>query len=96
MATRIVPKTRLRDRIRDELVDLSDDTLVITERGRPLAVLVSVERWNALQERLEDLEDEVAILEHRASGETGVSAETAYSAIEAEATDGRRPARKAG
>lgn len=96
MATRIVPKTRLRDRIRDELVDLGDDTLVITERGRPLAVLVSVGRWNALQERLEDLEDEVAILEHRASGETGVSAETVYSAIEAEAADVRRPARKAG
>jgi prevent-host-death family protein len=96
MTTRIVPKTRLRDRIRGELVALGDDTLVITDRGQPLAVLVSVERWNALQERLEDLEDEVAILEHRASGETGVPAESVYTSIEAEAADVRRPARKAG
>jgi prevent-host-death family protein len=96
MTTRIVPKTHLRDRIRGELVDLGDDTLVITERGQPLAVLVAVERWNELQERLEDLEDEVAILEHRASGEAGVPAETVYNAIEAEAADVRRSARKAG
>jgi prevent-host-death family protein len=96
MATRIVPKTHLRDRIRSELVDLGDDTLVITERGQPLAVLVSVERWNGLQERLEDLEDQVAILEHRASGDAGMPAENVFSAIEAEMADVHRPARQAG
>jgi PHD/YefM family antitoxin component YafN of YafNO toxin-antitoxin module len=95
VATRIVPKTHLRDRIRDELTDLGDDTLVVTERGQPLAVLVSVGRWNTLQERLEDLEDEVAILEHRLSGETGAPAESVFSSIESELADVQRSARKA-
>jgi len=43
------------------------DTLVITDRGRAVAVTVSLDRWNELQTRLEDLEDAVAILEHRAA-----------------------------
>lgn len=46
MATRVVPKTELRDRIREELAQLGEDSLLITERGRPLAIVVSVERWN--------------------------------------------------
>jgi PHD/YefM family antitoxin component YafN of YafNO toxin-antitoxin module len=75
VTTRIVPKTRLRDRIRDELADLGDDTLLVTDRGKPLAVLVSVGRWNMLQERVEDLEDELAIVEQRAGGERGSPAE---------------------
>ncbi|HEX6237753.1 MAG TPA: type II toxin-antitoxin system prevent-host-death family antitoxin [Acidimicrobiales bacterium] len=84
MATRIVPKTHLRDRIRDELADLKDDTLVVTDRGRPSAVLVSVERWNVLQETLEDLQDTLAVLEHRASRDAPVPAESVFAAIEAE------------
>ncbi len=71
MATRIVPKTRLRERIRAELADLADDTLVVTENGAPLAVMVSVGRWNAIQESIEDLEDRVAVLEHRAGPSLG-------------------------
>jgi prevent-host-death family protein len=70
---------------------LDDDAVVIAQRGRPIAVLVSVERWNALQERLEDLEDEVAILEHRTNGELGASAESVSSAIEAGGRAEERP-----
>jgi prevent-host-death family protein len=65
VAARIVPKTHLRDRIRDELANLGEDTMVVTDRGAPIAVLVSIDRWNALQESLEDLQDTVAVLEHR-------------------------------
>jgi PHD/YefM family antitoxin component YafN of YafNO toxin-antitoxin module len=96
MATRIVPKTELRDRIREELADLGEDTLLVTERGRPLAVTVSVRRWNELQERLEDLEDAAAVLEHRLSKRTGRPAEAAFAAIESEEVDVPRPARKTG
>jgi prevent-host-death family protein len=96
MATRVVPKTELRDRIRRELADLGEDTLLVTERGRPLAVAVSVQRWNQLQERLEDLEDAVAVLEHRLSRRTGRPAESVFAAIEAEEVDVPRPARKTG
>lgn len=83
MATRIVPKTELRDSIRKELAELGEDTLVITERGHPVAITVSVQRWNHLQERLEDLEDCVAILQHRLAHEEGASAEQVFSRIEA-------------
>ncbi len=96
MAARIVPKTHLRDRIRDELADLGDDTLVVTDRGRPTAVLVSIDRWNALQETLEDLHDAVAVIDHRADPDAVTPAENVFAAIEAEQADVRRPARQAG
>ena len=96
MAARIVPKTHLRDRIRDELADLGDDTLVVTDRGRPVAVLVSIDRWNALQETLEELHDTVAVIDHRANRDATAPAEKVFAAIEAEQTDVRRPARQAG
>ena len=94
MATRIVPKTELRDRIREELADLGDDALLITERGRPLAVVVSVERWNELQEAIEDLEDAVAILEHRSGADRGRPAEAVFSSKVADEADVSRPAHK--
>jgi prevent-host-death family protein len=96
MATRLLPKTHLRDRIREELERLGTDTVVLTERGRPVAVLVSVSRWNDLQESLEELEDAVAVYEARSGSERGVSAERVFSRIEAEEADVSGPARHAG
>jgi prevent-host-death family protein len=96
MSTRIIPKTELRDRIRQELADIAEDTLVITEHGRPVAVVVSVARWNGLQESLEDLEDTVAVLEHRLSNRRGRPAGVALAEIEAEEPDVSRPSRKTG
>lgn len=96
MATRIVPKTELRERIRSELAALGDDTLLITERGRPLAVAVAVERWNALQEELEELQDRLAVVEARRSGDRAHALEDALSDIETAETDVRGPARAAG
>ncbi|MGH8875510.1 MAG: type II toxin-antitoxin system Phd/YefM family antitoxin, partial [Acidimicrobiia bacterium] len=93
MATRVIPKTELRDRIREELAQLGDDSLLITERGRPLAVVISVGRWNDLQEKVEDLEDIVAILEHRSEGGRGRPAESVFSSIELEEPDVPHPGR---
>lgn len=87
MASRIISKTDLRDRIRTELADLGDDTIVVTERGRPVAVVVAVERWNELQHALEDLEDRAAVLEHRLGRGGGSPAERVFAAIEAEEAD---------
>ncbi|MBA2309712.1 MAG: type II toxin-antitoxin system prevent-host-death family antitoxin [Pseudonocardiales bacterium] len=94
MASRIISKTDLRDRIRAELADLGDDTIVVTERGRPVAVVVNVERWNELQLMLEELEDRTAVLEHRAGAGGGVPAEQLFASIEADDADvpGQRPA----
>lgn len=96
MKARIVPKTHLRDRIRDELADLGDDTLVVTDRGRPTAVLVSVDRWNALQETLEELEDAAAVFGHRSDPQAVSPAESVFAAIEAEQPDVPRSARQEG
>jgi len=96
MATRVIPKTELRDRIREELACLGDDSVLITERGRPLAVVVSVERWNELQETVEDLEDTVGIIEHRSEGKRGRPAESVFSAVEAEAADVSLKSRETG
>jgi PHD/YefM family antitoxin component YafN of YafNO toxin-antitoxin module len=84
MPTRTIPKTEPGSRIRQELAQLGGDTLLITERGKPLTVAVSVARWNDLQKTFEDLEDCVAILEHRLSQGHGRPAEVVFAAIEAE------------
>ncbi len=91
MATRIIPKTELRDRIRRELAGLGDDTLVITDRGRAVAVTVSLDRWNELQTRLEDLEDAAAILEHRAAPNLTHPAEQVFAELEREEPEASDP-----
>lgn len=96
MASRIISKTDLRDRIRSELADLGDDTIVVTDRSRPVAVVVAVERWNDLQLALEELEDRTAVLEHRLDGDSGVSAEQVFATIEADEADVSRQHRSAG
>jgi PHD/YefM family antitoxin component YafN of YafNO toxin-antitoxin module len=95
MATRVIPKTQLRDRIREELSELGDDSLLFTEQGRPLAVVVSVGRWNGLQGQIEDLEDAVAILEHRFKKVGGQSIEV-LSSVETDESDVPGPTRKTG
>lgn len=94
MATRIVPKTELRDRIREELATLGDDTLLVTDRGRPAAVVVSVHRWNDLNAALEELSDAGAVLEARLAGERGRPAESVFGEIEAHQADVRGPAQQ--
>jgi PHD/YefM family antitoxin component YafN of YafNO toxin-antitoxin module len=65
MAFRTVPKTQLRARLKEELASLGDDALLITERGRAVAVTVTAERWNALQDRLDELHARVILLERQ-------------------------------
>lgn len=96
MATKVIPKTELRDRIRQELAQLGDDSLLITEHGRPLVVVVSVARWNELQGKVEDLEDAMAILEHRSEPGRVRAAESVFSSLELEEPDVPGPARKTG
>ena len=95
MASRVLPKTELRKRIREELADLGDDTLLIAERGSPIAVAISIHRWNELQGQIEDLEDSVSILEQRLSRRAGRPAESVFATIEAEEVDVQRSARSA-
>jgi len=47
---------------------IGDDGLVITERGRVIAVTVTVDRWNALQDRLDDLQAHIVRLKPERAG----------------------------
>ncbi len=38
---------------------LKEEPIIITRQGKPAGILVDTEKWNALLERLEDLEDNV-------------------------------------
>ena len=60
---RIVQKSVLRDHLRHELRDLLAEDIVVTSRGRPVAVVMSLSRWNVLQEKVERLEAAVALME---------------------------------
>jgi prevent-host-death family protein len=60
---RIVPKTVLRDRLRRELANLFDQDIVVTSRSRPIAVIVSISGWNALQDKIERLEEAIALMD---------------------------------
>lgn len=93
MPTRLIAKTELRDRIREHLDDLGDDTLVITDRGRPTTVAVSVSRWNELQQRIEDLEDMLAVESARGSEGPHRSAEALFEELEADVRDPARAQR---
>lgn len=96
MTTKVIPKTELRDRIRQELAGLGDDSILITERGRPLAVVVSTDRWNELQGHIEDLEDALATLEHRLEPAKTTLAEDVFAVLDLEESDAPDPTRQTG
>jgi antitoxin YefM len=60
---RIVPFTEARARLSDLLgeVEARQEHVVITRNGRPLAVVLSAEEYEALEETLEILGDEDAL-----------------------------------
>ncbi|HEV8420268.1 MAG TPA: type II toxin-antitoxin system prevent-host-death family antitoxin [Actinomycetota bacterium] len=61
MGYRVVPKSQLRERLREEFDSLLRHDLVITDRSRPIAVLVHIERWSGLQEKVEWLEEAIEL-----------------------------------
>ena len=65
MRFRTVPKTSLRDRLNDELDALGDEALVITQRGRAIAIVITAQRWNRLQDELDELRAEVMLARKR-------------------------------
>src|SRR5439155_21344903 len=45
MRFRTVPKTAFRDNLKDELSSLGEEAMVITQRGRAVAIVITAERW---------------------------------------------------
>ncbi len=58
MLARIVPVTEFRNRARELLASLESRPLVLTQRGRPAAVVMRYEEYEAREERLRRLEME--------------------------------------
>ena len=69
MRFRTVPKTSLRDRLRDESASLGDEALVITQRGRAVAIVITAERWNRLQDELDELRAQSRLVDQRSGRE---------------------------
>ena len=73
---KILPLSDLRIRQGEVLDGLAEGPVILAQRGRPAAILVSIARWNQLIERLELLEDSLDAAEIRAriaAGEEKVS-----------------------
>lgn len=68
----IRPFSDMRVRQSELVEKLSDGPIVLAQRGRPAAVLVSLEMWNSLIKRLEDLDDALAVMEARQNPEPAV------------------------
>jgi prevent-host-death family protein len=69
---RVIPKSQLRERLREEFAGLRDQDLVITDRGRPTAVLIHIERWNGLQDKIEWLEEAIELADRDLPSSTWV------------------------
>ena len=69
--TRIVPFTEARASLSELLddVEATHEHIVITRKGRPVAVVVSPDDWEALEETLDILQDEHTLAALRESEE---------------------------
>lgn len=52
-----------------------DEPVYLLRHSKPAALIVSVEAWEALHERLEDAEDALAVLQHQVDPEPTISLE---------------------
>ncbi len=71
LVARIIPFTEARARLTELLDDVEarHEHVVITRKGRPAAVVISTEEWEALEETLEILQDEETLAALRESEE---------------------------
>jgi antitoxin YefM len=71
MATKIVTVSELKGKLASLIVQLASDTtpIYVTQHGKPQAVLVGFEEYEAMREKLEDLEDALAMHQALASPE---------------------------
>lgn len=58
---KIVPVSRAKATLTELVKDSETEDVILMRYGRPAAVIVSTERFEEMVERLEDLEDALAI-----------------------------------
>ncbi|MBI4233237.1 MAG: type II toxin-antitoxin system Phd/YefM family antitoxin, partial [Chloroflexi bacterium] len=69
MATKIVTVSELKANLASVMAQLAADAapIYVTQHGKPNAVLVNYKEYEALREKLEDLEDALAMQQALAS-----------------------------
>ncbi len=69
MATKIVTVSELKANLASVIAQLATDAapIYVTQHGKPNAVLMNYEEYEALREKLEDLEDALAMQQALAS-----------------------------
>lgn len=72
IVTEVLPISDLRHRQNEILASLQKGPVILTQRGRGAAVLLSLDEWNMLLERLEELEDAADAVEARRYAEPGI------------------------
>ena len=85
MLARIVPITEFRNRSRELLVSLGDRPVILTQRGRPAAILLRYEDYENREEyisRLEMKSDRQLLLEAKATETEFVPLEEAFAEYE--------------
>lgn len=68
MNEELVPLSEAKTRFHELVRGLADHEVLLLRHGRPVAVMFSHESYAALLERLEDLEDRLAVFESREEG----------------------------
>jgi len=68
----MIPISELRQKQNQILEKLTQGPVVLTQRGRASAVLVSPNEWNLLVKELENLRDSIDVLESRKDFEPSV------------------------
>ncbi len=65
MATKIIPVSEARQRFTELVRDLDGTPLYVTLHGKPRAVLIRYDVFEALLEKVEDLQDSLDVLRRR-------------------------------
>lgn len=63
MNTTLVPISEAKGRLSELVRESDSDDVLLLKHGRPAAVLISTERYEALLERMEDMADRLSIYE---------------------------------
>ncbi len=77
----LVPLSEAKIKLHELVRDLPERDVLLLRHGRPVGFMTSYSGWQALLDRLEDLEDRLAVQESR---EESPDARTSWEAVKAE------------
>ena len=77
----IIPISEAKPRLAELIGKSGTEDVVITQRGRAAAVLVAVDRYSEMLDRIEDLEDSLAVAQARLVNEPTIPAGQVYAEL---------------